>query len=515
MFQALAGFRGLPAFLLKTLLMAGLDAVLLWMLFQSIRKDATGLAVVVSLILIAVNVTYFWPKAVPAKFLIPGTILLLVFVATPVVNTIWMSFFNYQTGNEISKSDALDVILASSYAANPDDENSYFITLGTYQSQTAGLLYNETENTLSIATPTGLLPADVAGGTKDESGAVVTYDGFTPFTEDELLARDEEIQKLIFPTGDGTVFVAQPPYAVNMVRALTYDRSSGTLTNVETGAKYVDGGKGNFVNVDDSTDIIEPGWRAFSAFENYKSLFIDPAIRGPFVGVVVWTFAFAIISVLLMFAFGLVLALALDKPIRGRRLYRSILILPYAIPSLMSILVWNGLFNTQFGAINSLLGAEIDWYNNAWLARFVVILVNLWLGIPYFYLISSGALQSIPAHLEEAATVDGASPRQTFLQIKLPLVLQVLSPLLIASFAFNFNNFNIVYLLTAGGPTDVLAGERAGATDLLITYTYKTAVGSDFKNFGLACAISMLCFVIVGLATWWSMKRSKMVEASL
>lgn len=214
-----------------------------------------------------------------------------------------------------------------------------------------------------------------------------------------------------------------------------------------------------------------------------------------------------------MFSVGLLLAIAMDKKIRFRSFYRSILILPYAIPSFMSILIWNGMFNRQFGAVNQLIGSEIDWLNSPTLAKIVILIVNLWLGFPYFYLISSGALQAIPNELEEAASIDGATPRQVLRLIKLPLLLQILSPLLIASFAFNFNNFNIVYLLTGGGPTDVLAGEVAGATDILITYTYKTAFGSNEQNLGLASSISVIMFLIVGALSLWSLRRSKVLDS--
>jgi arabinogalactan oligomer/maltooligosaccharide transport system permease protein len=178
----------------------------------------------------------------------------------------------------------------------------------------------------------------------------------------------------------------------------------------------------------------------------------------------------------------------------------------------MSILIWQGMFNRQFGAINALFHTHIDFFNSPLLAKLVILIVNLWLGFPYFYLISSGALQSIPSELEEAAALDGASSRQIMTRVKLPLILQILSPLLIASFAFNFNNFNIIYLLTGGGPTDVLHGKTAGATDLLITYTYKTAFGSQEQTLGLACAISMVIFLIVGSLSLWSLRRSKVLE---
>ena len=235
-------------------------------------------------------------------------------------------------------------------------------------------------------------------------------------------------------------------------------------------------------------------------------------MRGPFFTVFIWTIIFASLTVLTTFAVGLVLALVLDKPLFGKRLYRSILILPYAIPSLISILVWGGIFNRDYGAINQLLGLEIAWFEDASFARFAVIMVNLWLGFPYFYLISSGALQAIPNELNEAAAIDGANGRQIFSKITLPLLLQILTPLLIASFAFNFNNFNLIYLLTGGGPRDESAGEIAGATDILISYTYNIAFGSYIQDLGLASAISVIIFFIVASISMFGIRRSKVLE---
>ena len=128
------------------------------------------------------------------------------------------------------------------------------------------------------------------------------------------------------------------------------------------------------------------------------------------------------------------------------------------------------------------------------------------------YLISSGALQSIPNELEEAAAIDGANAKQAFIAIKLPLLVQILGPLLISSFAFNFNNFNIIYLLTGGGPTDSTTGQIAGATDILISYAYKTAFGSTYQNLGLSSAISMMMFIIVGTLSMYSLRKSKVLE---
>jgi arabinogalactan oligomer/maltooligosaccharide transport system permease protein len=274
----------------------------------------------------------------------------------------------------------------------------------------------------------------------------------------------------------------------------------------------VDNGNGNFVNPDNPEEILYPGWRAFNPAQNYLGLITDPRLSGPFLGVFVWTVVFSLLTVAMMFGVGFLLAVVLDKPMRGRNFYRAILILPYAMPSFMSILIWAGMFNREIGVFNAILGTEIDWLNDPWLARGALLLVNLWLGFPYFYLIGTGALQALPSDMEEAASIDGASAAQIFWRIKLPLVLEILAPLLIASLAFNFNNFNLVFLLTRGGPTNVIEGESAGATDILITYAYKTAFTGAQQDFGLASAISVIVFVIVGALSLWSLKQSKALE---
>ena len=125
---------------------------------------------------------------------------------------------------------------------------------------------------------------------------------------------------------------------------------------------------------------------------------------------------------------------------------------------------------------------------------------------------SSGSLQAIPAELAEAASVDGANPRQIFRRITLPLLLQILAPLLIASFAFNFNNFNLIFLLTGGGPRDVLGGQVAGATDILISYTYRIAFGSSTQDLGLASAISVVIFIIIGAISLYGVKKTKVLD---
>ena len=508
-----AGFTGTPALLFKMAVVGICDAILVSMLFSALAKEQNLIAIVIGIILLVVNFVYFSKKTMPFKFLGPGTILLVIFVVVPVLYTVLMSGFTYKTGNEISKQDAIVQLIDSGISADAES-TSFDIVVGKVNGDLAVLATNQINGEVGIATTKEYVKLSSGQYTLNEYGVADTTNGFTRLTDEEAANSDSLISTTKFPLGDGFFLAPQGlDVAVRVTQALSYDEATDSIHNSVTGVTYKDNHRGNFANIDNPDEKLDPGWRAYNNFENYLNLFRDPVVRGPFLGVFVWTFVFALTTVLMMFSVGLLLAIAMDKKIRFRRFYRSILILPYAIPSFMTILIWAGMFNRQYGAINLLLGHQVDWLNSAILAKSIILLVNLWLGFPYFYLISSGALQAIPSELEEAASIDGATPRQIMQRIKLPLLLQILSPLLIASFAYNFNNFNIVYLLTGGGPTDVLKGETAGATDILITYTYKTAFGSNEQNLGLACAISMIMFIIVGGLSMWSLRRSKVLES--
>jgi len=181
------------------------------------------------------------------------------------------------------------------------------------------------------------------------------------------------------------------------------------------------------------------------------------------------------------------------------------------MPSFAMLLVWRDMFNTDFGLINRLLGVDVDWLGGDWTARLAVIGVQMWLGYPYMFLVATGALQAIPRELTEATSVDGATAWQAFRRITLPLLLVALSPLLISSFAYNFNNFNAIYLMTEGGPFPA-DNPSVGGTDLLITYTYRLAFGAAGAQYGFAAAVSVFIFLLVALISAASFRRTRAQE---
>ena len=501
------------AVVLKVIVLTLVLSILGTLGISAIAVDELFIGLLIFLAMILLGVTYLTKLSVPLKFFLPGMLLLFAFVVAPIVYTVSMSAFQFQTGNYISKPEAISLI--EQQGVSQDEAGTAFdVRVGRDQGGQLVLLVSDAFNEqYFIASKSSIeeIPADSVE--VDEYLVATAAPNFTILPDDELASLDQELSGIRFYYSDEFYLILEGfDFAAVYQQTLVYDAEKDQFRNLQTGEMYVDNGRGNFVNPENPDDYLIPGWRSPVWFENYVALVTNPQIREPLLGVFIWTVSFAAITVVTQFAFGLLLALALDKKIYGRRFYRTVLILPYAIPSVMSILIWAGMFNAEYGAVNAILNTDIAWFRDGNFAKFAVLLVNLWLGFPYFYLVSSGALQAIPSDLAEAASIDGAKPSQVFRLITLPLLLKILTPLLVSSFAFNFNNFNLIYLLTGGGPRNELDGEVAGATDILISYTYRVAFGTDIQNLGLASAISVVIFIIVAVISLYGIRKSKVLD---
>jgi arabinogalactan oligomer/maltooligosaccharide transport system permease protein len=314
------------------------------------------------------------------------------------------------------------------------------------------------------------------------------------------------------PTAAGLIKANGLSRAVEGKAVRSYDSACDCVRDSSTGQVWTaDAGKGSFVAPDGS--VLSQGWKVNVGLANFRKALSDPTVYKHLISVFIWNFGFALGSVLLTFAVGMVLALALHGArIRGLRVYRILLVLPYAMPSFAMLLVWRDMFNTDFGLLNRVLGTHVDWIGQPWTARFALLLVNMWLGFPYAFLVTTGALQAIPGELTEAATVDGANAWQRFRSVTLPLLLVALTPLGIASFAFNFNNFNAIRLVTNGGPF-AIDNNTVGATDLLISYTYRVAgFDAGSADYGLAAVFSIFIFIIVATISILAFRRTRAQE---
>ncbi len=473
-------------------------------------ESAIGAFLIFGIVLL--NFTYFTKFSVPLKFFVPGILFFIAFVIAPIIFTVIMSTFNYQTGNYISKEASIEQVLILGVESDPNQTTFDLVSGKDADGKDAILVSDIANNRFFISTNDQLTQLNTSDLTINEYGVATSAPGFTE-TSADALATDSSYSEIRYKYENG-YYIKIEGQGVGAVfrQKIAYDAKTDTMKNLISGEIYRNNGRGNFALEGSPEQVLMPGWRTPIWFENYTKLVTDSRIRTPLIKVFIWTVVFASLTVLSTFSFGLLLALALNRKMRGRRIYRSILILPYAMPSIMSVLIWAGMFDSEFGAINNILHTHIAWFSSASFARAAVLLVNLWLGFPYFYLICSGSLQAIPSELLEAAAIDGANPRQVFRRITLPLLLQILSPLLIASFAYNFNNFNLIYLLTGGGPRNTLDGEIAGATDILISYTYQIAFGRNMHDFGLASAISVIIFLLVASISFYGLRKSKVME---
>jgi len=256
--------------------------------------------------------------------------------------------------------------------------------------------------------------------------------------------------------------------------------------------------------------------------QNIKDMIRLPMWNKTFAGVFSWTLIWALSTTFISFFTGLFVALFINsKAVKYKKLWRIIYFLPYIVPAIISLLIFRNLLNGQFGPINltlkklgligsyfSLIKGNIGWLSNPLIARFSVLFVSLLLGFPYFMALSTGVMTSIPEELYEASDIDGANGFQKFKSITLPMVFVATAPLLIMSFAFNFNGFNAIYFLTEGGPSGIYdTGSAAGATDILITWIYNLAV--DRQNYSIAALMTLLIFIIVGLMAAYSFSRTR------
>ena len=452
-----------PGFFVKLILMMLIDALGLYGMFTAYLVKSWAVLVVLAVLLAVGNWVYFSKRMIPAKYLVPGMVFLLIYQVFVMGYTGYVSFTNYGDGHNSTKADVIRGL------------QSQEIRVPDVKDVPVAIVKGDSGLGLAIVDPeTGVIqvgdkdtPMHEVSGTY-AAGMLSMVDGYTVLTITDLVQGNmqTEATTLRVPASadvnDGVYKTDDAVKAYRIKPRYAYDEAADTLTDTETGTVYTADNKiGAFVDADGNQ--IDSGWRVFVGFDNYMNMFSRGDLAGPFLKALLWSFVFAAVSVLSTFALGLILALVFaDKRIKGRKIYQSLMI--------------------------------------------------LWLGFPYMFLVCLGALQSLPGDVEEAAKIDGASGLRTVWSIKLPLVLQSTVPLLIASFAFNFNNFSLIYMLTGGGPNYPGLSYPVGESDILISMVYKIALAKDAANYGLGSAMSIVIFIVVGVIAWIGFRRTKTLE---
>lgn len=251
---------------------------------------------------------------------------------------------------------------------------------------------------------------------------------------------------------------------------------------------------------------------SWTGLDNFKKLFTVPIWSASFLKVSAWTVVWAVSTTLTTFLLGMIQAIIINHPaVKLKGFFRTLLILPWAMPAMISLLVFRNLLNGQFGPINEFLirmgiiQERIPFLSDPFVSRIVVVAVNLWLSFPVYMVMMTGILSNQDPSLLEASSIDGADKFQGFRFITFPLLLKAVAPLLVITFAGNFNAFGPIFFLTGGGPANPTM-QFAGDTDILISWVYKLTL--DQQMYNMAAVMSTLLFILVGAVSFWNLRRT-------
>ena len=501
---------------LKLIPLLVINLTALYLVVALYAQNQIAFALLVLVLVASASYVFFSPRAYAHRYVFPAAAGMGVLVIFPLLYTVGIGFTNYSGSNLLTLDRVQEYHLSQQYTGDggrfafglyPEGERGYQLQL---QKQ-------DSEETLvgriaALPEEDAMQTVELSDGTAD--GVASGLAAGEPLKIRDIIRLKKSLAGLILQTPDGEQLrlsglrhfaATQPVYTLEEDGSLRDNRSGDVMTiNHDEGFYQKENG-----------ELVSPGFRVTIGAENFMRVISDPTIRGPFLQIFLWTLVFSAGTVIFTLAVGLLLAnlLQWDK-IRGKAFYRTFLILPYAVPAFISILVFKGLFNQNFGEINlvleGLLGIRPDWFSDPNMARSMILIVNTWLGYPYMMLLCMGLLQAVPHDLYEASAMDGAGPLDNLFRITLPMIIKPLTPLLIASFAFNFNNFVLISLLTSGAPDIIGATTPAGTTDLLVSYTYRIAFQDSGQDFGLAAAIATIIFLLVGAMALLQLRLSKM-----
>ena len=468
---------------------------------------------ILTLVILTSGVYIFSSKKVYAwRYVYPGLMGMAIFILFPLVATIAIAFTNYSSTNQLSFERAISVLGEQRYFAAdkydfklyPQQDDSYILVLHNNNSgqDFASAPIKLTDNEITVTEQP--VPQGEAAPLK-----VITKN-----------RTALQAMRVTLPSGNELTMSSLRQFSEQKPR-YTFNSETNLLTNNENGKSYKANNDIGFFQAVNETgewlnETLEPGYTVPVGWMNFVKIFTDEGIQKPFIQIFIWTVIFSLLTVVFTVILGMVLACVVQwEALQGKGVYRLLLILPYAVPSFISILIFKGLFNQSFGEINMILnqlfGISPEWFNDPFLAKTMILIVNTWLGYPYMMILCMGLLKAIPADLYEASAMDGASTWQNFSKITFPLLLKPLTPLMSASFAFNFNNFVLIQLLTNGRPDMIGTTTPAGYTDLLVSYTYRIAFeGSGTQDFGLAAAIATIIFLLVGALALLNIKATKM-----
>jgi ABC-type sugar transport system permease subunit len=461
---------------LRLLLLLAIDGFVIWFAMGAFAEGYFQLGVVVALLGAGVNYVILAKDLYPIRWMLIGLIFMSMFAIWPILLTVFVAFTNYGDGHLLTKQQSINLFLQERYL--PEGSNAYTWTGYINDNDEYALwLQNEAGESYLAYPGETLIPAEQAQGLGelDDNGIPASVGDYKRLNAIQV-ATNKEIVDVQFGTDLDGVRIRSAREAAQLEPKFEYDLEQDVLINHENAQVY---------SPQDGTWTSNKGDRLSFGFR-------------------------ANVGLIIAYIYN-------DRTLPGRKIIQSFLLIPYTIPSLITIIIWRGMFNNEYGVINRILESLFHiapaWTVEPNLAKIAILIVNLWLGYLYFMLITSGALQAIPEDLYEAASIDGANGIQKFFRITLPMLLVSVGPLLVASFVYNFNNFNLIFLFIEGGPPIPNSPTRAGYTDILISYVYNFAFAAGrAKEYGLGAAITIIIFIIVAVITLLQFKYTRMWE---
>ena len=507
----------LPSLLRRHGAMLSLSIVSAGMLYLATLLYTVGETLLAGTVLVMAALalwTYSSAKTMALRYLFPGIAAAAVFVVFPMVYTIAIGFTNYSSQNLLDFERSRQYLLDETYSE--PDARSFSLSLHADGHEFRLRLQDEEDESRSyLSQPLALAkarPLELA--LSEEKPGQLALDEALPLKDVIVRQAALKLLTLRLPEGDSLRLVSLRKFAPIKSRYAAQD--DGSLLDGTSGQRLVANFDSGYFETE-AGERVQPGFKVNVGLAHYARIFTDSKFSEPFLRIFGWTVAFSGLTVLFAAGLGLLLAVLLNwESLRGRKVYQLLLFLPYAVPGFISILIFKGLFNQNLGEINMILeglfGIRPAWFSDPLLAKVMLLTVNTWLGFPYMMIVCMGLIKSIPGDLYEASAVAGAGPLTNFFGITLPLILKPLTPLLISSFAFNFNNFVLITLLTGGRPDFLDIAVPAGTTDILVSYTFRMAFQDSGQQFGLASAISTVIFFIVGGITLLQMRYTKIAQ---
>jgi len=504
---------------LRLVLIGIADASALWLGISIIQDGNIFLGATILATALLLTIIIVVPKLSPLRWISPALGLIALLVIYPLGYTVYVAFTNFSDGHRFTKQEAVNLLSHELYL--PEGSANYQWEIFRDANGAYALWLRAEDGTAFFATQTDIfeevIPNETGEAPFTDDGVPTAYTGYSLLSGGERFRALNEVQGLQFGDPENPVGIASRNSAGAFRQRWVYDADTGTLTDMENNLPYrADDATGDFVAPNGQTAPV--GFWVTIGLDNFARIFAEELIDGPLLRVFLWTIAFAFFSVVTSFGLGLAMALVLNRTFPGIRVVRSLLIIPYAIPGMISILIWRGMLNPNVGVLATNMQDVFGWappfFEDPFWAKIAILLVNLWLAYPYFMLICSGALQAIPSSIYEAAEVDGARPRDKFWNLTLPLLLVAVGPLLVASFTFNFNNFLLIEALMGGGPPMVgTSAPPVGHTDNLISYTFRFAFSAGgTRDYGFASAIAIVIFFMVGALTLIQFRFTKRLE---